>query len=744
MIPGLFVGALLCVPAQPPGIPEARRDALAKYGAAVWNLHRERLLTAAKQLEAVAQADPESTEPQKELARLYAQLGREPEAIRVARKVLEKDPTDHDTAAMLARLLFDAGEVKEAVSFAKLAVESKGLPDKPAKAVRIYREMAAICEKADDLATAEAALRKAVELVSDRRAEVVKAHAFTPKEADEQAAECFEQLGRVLVKREKFDAAAEAFASAAKLYADPKRVNDWSGAARLEWNLSGALEAKGEHAESLKHLELFLKLQPRSPEPYQRLAKLLREVGRSDDVVSRLQFFANRDKLNRPLAAVLAAEMARDPAARAEADRRFRTLTDETADPVVVSIVVRSHIETKRPAEIIKELDRAFAVLEKKPKDPEKAEAPEAVAARKAFAAEKARAIADALGKDPKAVADVLFAAGEDIKAGTARAYGTHHFLGALAARHGQLDYARHQFREAARDAPKELHWEAYSAYIRVLWLANRPADVADVCRDALRRGSDVNVNQVFFYFHLALARAEQGKAEEALAAADSAIEQAPATSRLEVRLRKHLVLRVLGRWDDAIEYGKKLLEEFDTPEDRPHVRHSQASAYWGAKKPAEAEKLLRAILDDDPDDAAACNDLGYYLADQGRDLGEAERLIRHAVTVSRIERRKAGEPEPDNAAYLDSLGWVLFRQGKLVDAKAELEKASRLPFGATDPTVWDHLGDVRFRLNDKAGAKAAWEQAKKLYEADPRLSSRGRRDGRLDEVKRKLQRVPQ
>jgi tetratricopeptide (TPR) repeat protein len=247
----------------------------------------------------------------------------------------------------------------------------------------------------------------------------------------------------------------------------------------------------------------------------------------------------------------------------------------------------------------------------------------------------------------------------------------------------------------------------------------------------------------VFFLFHLSLALAEQGKAKEAIETADKTIDQAGADSRLVVRLRKHLVLRALGQWDDAIAYGKQLLEDFDTPEDRPQVRYAQASAYWGAKKIVEAEKLLRAILDDDPDNTGACNDLGYHLAEQGRNLDEAERLIRHAMTVDRIERRKAGSADPENAAYIDSLGWVLFRQGKLVDAKLELEKASRLAGGANDPTVWDHLGDVLFRLNDKVKAKAAWEQAKKLYEADPRLSSRGRRDGRLDEVKRKLGRIP-
>jgi tetratricopeptide (TPR) repeat protein len=747
MIAGLFVVAVLCAGAAcekagAPGASESRRDALAKYGAAVWDLRRDRLLSAAKRLEAAAKADPEAAEPQKQLAQLYAQLGRDPQAIRAARKVLDSHPDDADAAALLARLLSDAGETADAVAAAKLAIDSKSLPEEPAKAVRVYRELAALCETAGDLAAADSALRKATELVRDKRAEVVAARAFTPKEADAEAAECLERLGRVLVKRSKFDEAAEAFTDAAKLFADPKKVNDPAAAARLAWNLSGALEGKGDRAAALRRLEEFLALKPRAAEPYQRLARLLRALGRGEEVVPKLQAYAGNDKLNRPLAAVLAAEMARDPFTRGDADELFAAITGATADPAVVAVVLHSHLDTGRPVEVIKEIDRAFAALEKDKKDQEKLVPPEEAAAKRAFAAEKARAIAEALEKEPRGVEAVLRAAGDDLRAGNKRAHGTYHFLGSLAARHRRLDLAVLQFQQAVLGAPESLHVEAYGAYVRALWLAGRPAEVEGVCRRALANRA-VNVAPVFFHFHLALALAEQGKEREALAAAEKAVDQAPADSRLAVRLRKHLVLRVLGRWDDAIEYGNKLLEEFDAPEDRPQVRHAQAAAYWGAKRHAEAEKLLRAMLDDDPDSALACNDLGYHLADLGRDLDEAERLVRHALAVDRVERRKAGSADPESAAYTDSLGWLLFRRGKLAEARAELEKASRLAEGAHDPTVWDHLGDVLFRLGEKVKAKAAWEQAKKLYDADGRLSSRGRRDERLEEVKRKLTRVP-
>jgi tetratricopeptide (TPR) repeat protein len=168
-------------------------------------------------------------------------------------------------------------------------------------------------------------------------------------------------------------------------------------------------------------------------------------------------------------------------------------------------------------------------------------------------------------------------------------------------------------------------------------------------------------------------------------------------------------------------------------------VRYTLAGALWGAKKHADAEAELRAVLDADPDHPGAANDLGYHLADQGRNLDEAERLVRLAIAVDAADRRKTADPDPHNAAYLDSLGWVLFRKGKSAEAKDWLEKAAALPDGAADGTVRDHLGDVCFRLGDKPAAKAHWEAALGLYATDPRA----KRDGRPDEVKRKLKRVP-
>jgi len=78
------------------------------------------------------------------------------------------------------------------------------------------------------------------------------------------------------------------------------------------------------------------------------------------------------------------------------------------------------------------------------------------------------------------------------------------------------------------------------------------------------------------------------------------------------------------------------------------------------------------------PDNALALNAYGYTLADRTDQFRKAEKLI-----------RKALQNEPDNAAIIDSLGWVLFKQGEYDDALVELERAYE---GLEDPEVAAHI----------------------------------------------------
>jgi tetratricopeptide (TPR) repeat protein len=238
--------------------------------------------------------------------------------------------------------------------------------------------------------------------------------------------------------------------------------------------------------------------------------------------------------------------------------------------------------------------------------------------------------------------------------------------------------------------------------------------------------------------WYRARAHAELGEAAEALRVVeDSLIRRA--ANRAWGRRQKAYILNLLGRHKEAAAECLDIMTEFPDPADVHQTRYILSNAYLGLKEFARAEAELRAILEDDPDDVLALNNLGYNMADQGRNLPEAEAMIRRAIEIDRFERTKLGNPEPESGTYLDSLGWVLFRRGKLAEAQEVLERASKMADAASDAVVWDHLGDVYYRQGNRPAARKAWEKAAELYTD----SHSGRQQDRLQEARRKLRQAP-
>jgi tetratricopeptide (TPR) repeat protein len=120
-----------------------------------------------------------------------------------------------------------------------------------------------------------------------------------------------------------------------------------------------------------------------------------------------------------------------------------------------------------------------------------------------------------------------------------------------------------------------------------------------------------------------------------------------------------------------------------------------------------EAEKTFQKLLEGRPNDSATQNYLGYMWADRGIRLEEARELLEKAVAR-----------EPRNGAYLDSLGWVYFRLGRLEKAQSYLLAAKQ--HEPDDPTIEEHLGDLSERQGDIQRAIAHWEHALELKHEEP------------------------
>ena len=123
----------------------------------------------------------------------------------------------------------------------------------------------------------------------------------------------------------------------------------------------------------------------------------------------------------------------------------------------------------------------------------------------------------------------------------------------------------------------------------------------------------------------------------------------------------------------------------------------------------------LKTLLEKDPDNPGYNNDLGYIWADHDMKLEESEKMIRKALDEDKKQRLKANptlKPADvkDNASYLDSLGWVLFKEKKYKEARRPLEEAVKDP-DAQSIEIYDHLAEVLAGLRRQDGGRRHLEE---------------------------------
>ena len=120
------------------------------------------------------------------------------------------------------------------------------------------------------------------------------------------------------------------------------------------------------------------------------------------------------------------------------------------------------------------------------------------------------------------------------------------------------------------------------------------------------------------------------------------------------------------------------------------------------------AERDLRAILKLQPDHVEALNSLGYILADRTRRFSEAQALIEKALQL-----------RPDDAAILDSMGWLHYRTGNYAEALQYLRNAYAT---APNAEISAHLGETLWHLGDAEEARRIWREGIQHTPEDPVL----------------------
>ena len=232
----------------------------------------------------------------------------------------------------------------------------------------------------------------------------------------------------------------------------------------------------------------------------------------------------------------------------------------------------------------------------------------------------------------------------------------------------------------------------------------------------------------------LALVQVYAGQTDDALKSGQAAIDLEP--DEVSGHFIFAQILSQAGKYAEAGEKFEQILRDFGENERVSlRVRYILSNIYTQLDQMPKAEKALEEILERSPDDETANNDLGYLWADQGKNLEQAEKMIRKALDHYANREREPDEPAK-NAAYLDSMGWVLYKLGRPQEALTYLEEAVAEKQGEEDATIVDHLGDVYMRLKQSVKAKEMWLKAKVTLE-----KSQGPRrdDKRLKEINEKL-----
>ena len=194
-----------------------------------------------------------------------------------------------------------------------------------------------------------------------------------------------------------------------------------------------------------------------------------------------------------------------------------------------------------------------------------------------------------------------------------------------------------------------------------------------------------------------ALLLGENGQTEEAVKALRTELTKTEADRDTYLNIAQ--VYERGRRYKEAEEAAHTAEALPGQPRDNEMVWFLLGAIYERQKFFDKAEDEFKKVLEVNAKNAPVLNYYGYMLGDRGMRLDEAEALVQRALNE-----------DPYNGAYLDSLGWVYFKENKLVEAEATLRKAVERE--AHDATIHSHLGDIYAKTGRADLAAMEWEKS--------------------------------
>ena len=675
---------------------DERLTALAMYSAGRMHEEKQELPAALRMYERASRFDPAAQTPLRDAIRMAFSIGRSDEAIRYAVKLADLDASDPQLLRRLAGHVVGQGDLERGLKLYQRAADVEETKPKSAGTVLLWMQigkLALILDKPGPAATAYRRVQQALASPDDWGLDD-RAHGLIFEDATKTLdllgrsvegrspeAQTYDLFGKVLLEAGDPDAALAAYERGHALAANaPLLALERAEVLAARKDTDGALVALDEFFAGKRPLY--------GAAPYELLAKLLSAAGREGDLRGRLERLQADQPDNVDLTYFLADTLRQAGELPLAESIYVKALA---AQPTLSGY--RGLIDVLRRQGKIEPLVDAFLQCVPNVRtldslgDEGRALAADAAVMPQLLAAAKAR--------DDKQPLDTT-------QAGA---------LGQLALSAGLFDAAEVLFTRAI-ERDRENAPILLRRWALALLVQDKFAEATSVIERTLASGK-VSGDDAELAFHLSGALAMQDKHDEALVAARQAVELAEqdreALGDVYYRLlaRPGWVLYHGKRLPDAEHEYESLIARFNDRHDDEAVREMLRDARLSLSNiavlrgdTAASERWLEEILDEYPEDISAMNDLGYLWADAGKRLHLALAMIEQAVAK-----------EPENAAYLDSHGWALFRLGRPAEAISTLERAVSQEKDP-DGVILEHLGDAYLADGRVDDARGAWQRA--------------------------------
>lgn len=247
------------------------------------------------------------------------------------------------------------------------------------------------------------------------------------------------------------------------------------------------------------------------------------------------------------------------------------------------------------------------------------------------------------------------------------------------------------QRRESINDKASNAQADASDARLMLVKIAEQQGQLQEAIKQLRLIDDPALVFQA--RMHEAVLYGRMGNLDQAMATLDRVKPQNNQEASV-IAMTRSTIYRDAGRTDMAI----KTLEKANTDiPDTSEIKYDLAMMYERQGNFERFEKLMREIIELDPDNANAYNSLGYTLVEQNTRLDEAQTLLDKAMQL-----------EPENPFILDSVGWYFYRTG---DNEAALQYLRRSYQGLPAADVAAHLGEVLWALGRKDEAREIWKK---------------------------------